>query len=333
MNKLLTFAPIALVATMIPLSAQCQSSSGQTSMTEAEMNQMPAAQQSRPVAKKNIVEVAVGAGSFQTLVAAVKAAGLVDTLSSKGPFTVFAPSDAAFEKLPKGMVEKLLADKKTLTQILTYHVVPGRILSKDISGTSFAKTAQGQSLLVKADKSGVSIDSAKVVKADIMASNGVIHVIDSVILPRKDIVATAKAAGSFKTLTAALKAAGLDKALQGKGPFTVFAPTDAAFDKLPKGTVQALLKDIPRLKSILLYHVVAGRTLSSNIPAPKKGQDKTMTPAKTLQGTKVSIQRSAKGVWIDAAKVVGADVIAGNGVIHVIDSVILPKNPKNDIGN
>ena len=135
----------------------------------------------------DIVDTAVAAGSFNTLVAAVKAAGLVDTLKGEGPFTVFAPTDEAFAKLPKGTVETLLKpeNKGKLASILTYHVVPGKIMSGDIAkGTTMVKSAQGAKLTVKAGSGGVMIDSAKVVKADIKTSNGVIHVIDQVVLPK-----------------------------------------------------------------------------------------------------------------------------------------------------
>ena len=131
----------------------------------------------------NIVETAIAAGSFKTLVEAVKAANLVNTLSGPGPFTVFAPNDAAFAKLPAGTVEGLLKDIPKLKSVLTYHVVPGKVMSSDVSKMQSAKTAQGQSVSIDTTD-GVKIDSAKVVKADIEADNGVIHVIDSVIMPK-----------------------------------------------------------------------------------------------------------------------------------------------------
>jgi len=131
----------------------------------------------------NIVETAIAAGSFKTLVEAVKAANLVDTLSGPGPFTVFAPNDAAFAKLPAGTVEGLLKDIPKLKSVLTYHVVPGKVMSSDVSKVQSAKTVQGQSVSIDTTD-GVKIDSAKVVKADIEADNGVIHVIDSVIMPK-----------------------------------------------------------------------------------------------------------------------------------------------------
>jgi uncharacterized surface protein with fasciclin (FAS1) repeats len=134
---------------------------------------------------KDIVDTAVGAGDFSTLVAAVKAAGLVETLKSEGPFTVFAPTDAAFAKLPAGTVESLLKpeNKDKLVAILTYHVVPGKVMAADVVKLTEAKTVQGTSVKVKVVDGNVMIDGAKVVKADIPCGNGVIHVIDAVILP------------------------------------------------------------------------------------------------------------------------------------------------------
>lgn len=134
---------------------------------------------------KDIVDTAVGAKQFNTLVAAVKAAGLVDTLKGEGPFTVFAPTDAAFEKLPAGTVETLLKpeNKDKLVSILTYHVVPGKVMAKDVVKLDKAKTVQGSTVSIKVKNGKVMVDNAKVVKTDIKCSNGVIHVIDSVILP------------------------------------------------------------------------------------------------------------------------------------------------------
>ena len=134
---------------------------------------------------KDIVDTAVAAGQFNTLVAAVKAAGLVETLKGEGPFTVFAPTDKAFAKLPKGTLESLLKpeNKDKLTAILTYHVVPGKVMAADVAGLNSAKTVHGKELKVKAMGGNVMIDNAKVVKTDIGTTNGVIHVIDTVVLP------------------------------------------------------------------------------------------------------------------------------------------------------
>ncbi|MGB7301194.1 MAG: fasciclin domain-containing protein [Burkholderiaceae bacterium] len=131
----------------------------------------------------DIVDTAVSAGSFNTLVTAVKAAGLVDTLKGEGPFTVFAPTDEAFAKIPKDQLEALLKDKEKLTAILTYHVVKGKVMAADVK-TGDVPTVQGSSLMVKAADGKVSIDGANVIKTDIGASNGVIHVIDTVVIPK-----------------------------------------------------------------------------------------------------------------------------------------------------
>ena len=139
-----------------------------------------------PAPSKDIVDTAVAAGSFKTLAAALQAAGLVDTLKSKGPFTVFAPTDEAFAKLAPGTVEDLLKpeNKEKLVSILTYHVVPGKVLASQVTKMNSAKTVNGESLAIKVEGGAVMVDNAKVTKTDILCSNGVIHVIDSVVLPK-----------------------------------------------------------------------------------------------------------------------------------------------------
>ena len=277
----------------------------------------------RAYAEKDIVDTAVAAGSFKTLATALEAADLIDTLKGEGPFTVFAPTDEAFAKLPKGTVESLLKpeNKCRLTEILTYHVVAGRIPASKVVKLSCAKTVNGQSCTIKASDGKVMIDDATVVKTDIGCSNGIIHVIDRVILPPElnDIVDTAVEAGSFKTLAAALKAADLIKTLKGEGPFTVFAPTDAAFAKLPEGTLEDLLKpeNKKKLQAILTYHVVPGRVLAEDVTK--------LSTAETVNGQSLSIRASKSGVMVDDAKVVKTDIACSNGVIHVIDTVMLPR--------
>ncbi len=270
----------------------------------------------------DIVDTAVKAGNFNTLVAAVKAAGLVDTLKGSGPFTVFAPTDDAFAKLPAGTVETLLKpeNKGQLTSILTYHVVPAKVDARAAFSATSAPTVNGQHISVNATLSSLQIDNANVVVTDIQCSNGIIHVIDTVILPATaNIPETAAQAGTFNTLLAAAKAAGLVDALSGKGPLTVFAPTDDAFSKLPAGTVENLLKpeNKAKLASILKYHVVSGRVFAAD--AIKAGS------ATTLQGLRITVSYGAGGVKINDAQVITPDLETTNGVIHVIDSVILPK--------
>lgn len=133
--------------------------------------------------KKDIVDTAVAAGDFQTLVVAVEEAGLVETLKGEGPFTVFAPTDAAFNKIPEETLNALLADKEKLAEVLTYHVVPGKVMAADVVKMSSAKTVQGESIGIEVQDGSVYVDGAKVIKTDIKTSNGVIHVIDTVIMP------------------------------------------------------------------------------------------------------------------------------------------------------
>jgi uncharacterized surface protein with fasciclin (FAS1) repeats len=223
--------------------------------------------------------------------------------------------------LPKGTVETLLKpeNKDKLKAILTYHVVPGKVMAKDVVKLAGAKSLNGQRIDIKVDGSKVSVDGANVVATDIACSNGVIHIIDSVILPSEDkIPAVADKAGKFKTLLAAAKAAGLVDALSGDKALTVFAPTDEAFAKLPKGTVESLLKpeNKDKLAAILTYHVVEGRVYSEDAVAAKS--------AKTLQGGTIAITVKEGVAYVNDAKIVATDIDAGNGVIHVIDSVILP---------
>jgi uncharacterized surface protein with fasciclin (FAS1) repeats len=171
------FAALTLVASGFSFAQTCPSQGGHAETVSTVVR----------ADEKDIVDTAVGAGSFKTLVAAVKAAGLVDTLKGKGPFTVFAPTDEAFAKLPKGTVESLLKpeNKDKLVAILTYHVVPGTVKAADVVKVKSAKTVQGQEVTVKVDGTTVMIDGAKVIKTDIGCTNGVIHVIDSVILPKE----------------------------------------------------------------------------------------------------------------------------------------------------
>ncbi|MFK7819191.1 MAG: fasciclin domain-containing protein, partial [Planctomycetaceae bacterium] len=211
-------------------------------------------------------------------------------------------------------------NKGQLVSILTYHVLPGAVDARTAFGVDSAVTVNGQAIDIDASLTGLKIDNAKVVATDIKCSNGVIHVIDSVILPASDnIPAAATKAGAFNTLLAAAQAAGLVEALSGEGPLTVFAPTDDAFAKLPAGTVENLLKpeNKGQLAAILKYHVVAGRVFAAD--AIKAGS------AKTLQGQSVTISYGATGVKVDGANVVTPNLETTNGVIHVIDAVILPK--------
>jgi len=267
---------------------------------------------------KTIVDIAAGDENFKTLVAALGAAGLVETLAGEGPFTVFAPTDEAFSKLPEGTVEELLKpeNKDKLVQVLTYHVVAGKVMAEDAAKLTSADTVAELPITIKADMGKVMINGATVTAADIVASNGVIHVIDSVLLPPQDIVDTAVADGRFTTLATALTAAELIDTLKGEGPFTVFAPTDEAFAKLPAGTIEALLADKDQLTAILTYHVVPGRVMAKDVVE--------LTSVDTVNSKPATIKVEDGKVYINDAQIVITDILTSNGVIHVIDSVILP---------
>ncbi len=278
---------------------------------------------SRSEGDKNIVQTAIAAGQFTTLASLLTKAGLVDTLSTGGPFTVFAPTDAAFAKVPKATLDALAESPAQLKSVLLYHVVPGRVTAADVVKLDSAKTLEGRSLAIKVADGSVFIDGAKVTTPDVTASNGVIHVIDSVLIPKaaaaapaKNIVQTAIAAGQFKTLASLLTKAGLGGTLQGKGPFTVFAPTDAAFAKLPKATLAALAKNKAKLRAVLLYHVVKGKVTAA--------QAMKLRSAKTLNGKSLAIRVNGGKVLVGGATVTKADVNASNGVIHVINKVLVP---------
>lgn len=297
----------------LAMGPSCGSSSSSANMTSVSATSMGG--------KKDIIDTALAAGSFNTLAAALTQADLVDTLKGDGPFTVFAPTDEAFAKLPSGTVEMLLKpeNKDKLISILTYHVVPQKLDAEHVLGSDALVTLNGQRINV--DAKDAEVDDASIVKTDILCSNGIIHVIDEVILPESGtVVDVAKSTGTFNTLVAALGAGDLAEALGGEGPFTVFAPTDEAFKKLPSGTVETLLKPENKemLRGILLYHVVEGRVFSDDAIEAES--------AHTLQGSEIRITTKGKRVMINDAKVTSADIDASNGVIHVVNEVLLPSN-------
>ncbi len=267
----------------------------------------------------DIVEVAESAGTFTTLVNALESAGLTSTLQGDGPFTVFAPSDAAFATLPAAALNRITSDVDLLTRVLTYHVVPGEFRAADVVGLSSAATVNGKDLPISFDDGEVFVDGVRVVQTDIEAGNGVIHVLEGVLLPEPvlDIIETAAEAGSFTTLLAAVEAAGLTDVLKGEGPFTVLAPTDAAFDMVPAADLAALLADTEALTQVLTYHVISGEAPAETVA--------TLTSAPTLAGLDVAISVESDGtIRVNDATVTTTDIRTTNGIIHVIDAVLLP---------
>lgn len=304
----------------------------------------------------DIVETASADGRFTTLLAAVEAADLVGALKSEGPLTVFAPTDDAFKALPEGTVEALLQDIDALTAILTYHVVVGEVKAAQVAEMSSVQTLNGTSITITVnDDNSVMVDGATIILTDIETTNGIIHVIDAVITPASSDGGAAKvSSGMFgyrmgggwiseaivegrlnwltrhlsiynvarlaglKTLTTAVKAADLSNTLKHSGPFTVFAPTESAFAGLPEGTIPALLSDPATLADILLYHVVPKKVTASTV-VTLDGEMVTMA-----NGGEVTITVDDNGVMVNDANVVAVDIMARNGVIHVIDGVLLP---------
>lgn len=271
----------------------------------------------------DIVDTAIAAGAFSTLVAAVQAAGLEDTLRGDGPFTVFAPTDDAFAALGQDVIDGLLGDIDALTDVLLYHVVAGALDSATVVGSTTLMMANGDEVEIRVEGDQVFINQAQIISVDVEASNGIIHVIDAVLIPPTDdpeptldLLDTAAEAGNFTTLLAAVDAAGIADALRGPGPYTVFAPTDDAFAAVPAEILDFLLANPTELANVLLYHAVSGQVLAEDVV--------NLTGATTLNGEDVEIEVIDGQVFVNQAQVIATDILATNGVIHVLDAVLLP---------
>jgi len=294
------------------------------------------------LAAKNIVQLAESVSDLSTLVSAVVAGDLADTLSSPGPFTVFAPTNEAFKALPPGTFDRLMKpeNKKELVDILTYHVLPEELYSRALSGAKLFQTVEGKPLQVARvlfDRVvvGPSPRPFNVIKADNFASNGVVHIIDGVLIPptgpappapgSKNIVQLAESVTDLSTLVAAVVAGDLADTLSSPGPFTVFAPTNDAFNSLPPGTFNRLMKpeNKKELVDILTYHVLPEEVLSKDL--------KPFQAVKTVEGKPLHVTTFDGRVRVGASleskdlrNVIKADNVASNGVVHIIDGVLLP---------
>jgi uncharacterized surface protein with fasciclin (FAS1) repeats len=271
-----------------------------------------------PVTITSLADVLALDGRFTTLLAAVQAAGLTDAVTTGGPFTLFAPTDAAFAALPPGTVESLLAQPDALRRVLLYHVLGERATRWELIAGKEAETLAGPGVSFSLRMGRLYVNDSRVINANIKAPNGIIHTIDAVLLPpppEANLLETLKNDGRFDTLVAALEAAGLDAPLATGGPLTVFAPTDAAFAALPPGTVEGLLADIDALKNILLYHVVSGEKNARSLL-----RERHVT---TLQGSAVNVYRRW-AVFVNRSKVIEGDIDSSNGIIHAINAVLLP---------
>ncbi len=284
-----------------------------------------------PAPTPTILDVAIEAGDFTTLIAAIDAAGLTSTIDdASATLTVFAPTDAAFALLGGAAINDLLADPDALSDILLYHVVSGTALDSaaatDAVGTTI-EMANGDRVGVSAKNDSLFLNLSKVTATDIQADNGVIHVIDAVLMPPADatpsestIINIAAADERFTTLVAALGATGLDTVLASDTEtFTVFAPTDAAFEAMGSANVTALLGDLDNLTEILQQHVIIDAAVDAVTAYSLSGNAAT-----TVGGAEVPISISSKReLRVGGAKVIIADIHASNGVIHVIDTVIV----------
>ena len=426
-KKFAALAGVASTFVTLPVLAQNMPAPNMQTQVQAETKPMPqsAAESRTSTTNNSIFAVADSSKSFRVLTGLLRLTNLDEVLKG-GSYTVFAPTDTAFASLPPETFRALLKpeNRQTLIEILKYHVVAGDMTSSSLKSGAF-KTVEGANVDVSVGSSGVTVGGATVTQPDIKANNGVIHVIDKVIVPsaiatavtsmlgpnaltprsfsaltssgsmtissrstsmstgsgsmtmspsstsmstgsgsmrmssgsssmstgsnsmrmnsgsssmssgsgsssttmnssstsaNSNLVAVAASNNSFKVLTAALKATGLDQKLASGGPYTIFAPTDEAFNALPEGVVEELLKPENRdtLIKILTYHVVQGEKSSSMLQSGA---------TETLEGASVEVNVSSSGVMVNDAKVVQPDIQASNGVIHVIDKVILPPRP------
>lgn len=279
----------------------------------------------KTVVDGTIADAAIATESLSTLVTAVQAAGLVDALSDpEATFTVFAPTNDAFAALGEETITALLGDIEKLTNILQYHVVAGSAIDSITALSQIGEMVEmlnGDSVSISVDEGVLKINNAAVTISDIVTNNGIVHVIDTVLMPTGNLVEVAIANGSFTTLVQAVQAANLVETLADETKmFTVFAPTDDAFAALPEGTLDALLADVDALSNVLLYHVIADQTVDSDAAIALAGSMVTMA-----NGQDVTVTVTDGKLFLNDSEVIIADVKASNGIIHVLDAVLIPE--------
>lgn len=255
-------------------------------------------------------------------------ANLLTNLQGPGPYTVFAPTDDAFEALPDGFVETLLADQTgALASLLLYHETSSVILADDFDQGQTISMLNGNTVNVTVNNQGIFINNARIITEDIIASNGVVHVLDAVLIPPSagntifDIISNTQ---NLSILEQAIIQAGLVPVFDGTGPLTVFAPTNNAFNALPPQVLADLIADpTGALAQLLLYHASQGETLTSDMA--------TGLNLLTLQGETVTVTINGQGIFINNARITMADIMADNGVVHIINAVLIPPPPSNKI--
>lgn len=315
-NQNIIVAGVVVLAILIVGIIIAASSANNTNNTSNMQTQM---------ATSNIVQLAQGSNDLSTLVAAVSAADLAGALSAEGNFTVFAPTNSAFSAIQSTVDTLLMPENKAqLQSVLQYHVVPTRALSSDLTDGQVITTLGGETLKVRIVNDIVFVNNAQVITANVEATNGVVHIIDQVLVPGsfKTVVGTAIDTAALSTLVAAAQAGNLVDALNNADAnFTVFAPTNDAFAAI-QSSVDTLLQpaNISQLQNVLQYHVIASEAFSSELT---NGQT-----LQTLNGESLTVSIENGEVFIvganSRAKVVMADVKTSNGVVHVIDTVLLP---------
>jgi uncharacterized surface protein with fasciclin (FAS1) repeats len=219
-------------------------------------------------------------------------------------------------------VESLLANPDALRNVLLYHVLGQRRGAVELLAKRSAETLQGSEVSIALRHGAVFVNDSRVLNANVSSPNAIIHVIDQVLLPPQpepNLIETLQADGRFGTLLAALQAAGLDAVLASGGPFTLFAPTDEAFSKLPAGTVESLLADPNALRNVLLYHVVEGDNSARELLKERR--------VETLQGSSVHVYSWISRVFVNRSQVIDANISAGNGTVHALNGVLLPPTP------
>lgn len=271
-----------------------------------------------PQGGNTIVDIAAGSGRFDTLVTLLQATGLDVPLSQPGTYTVFAPTDEAFAKLPADTLTFLGANPDVLEDVLLYHVAGVELDAAAVLGTTFIDTLNGQRIDVSLQGGLPFVDQSEIIRTDIIASNGIIHVIDEVLLPNfQNVLRTAESAQNFSTLLTAVVAADLTLPLKAEGPFTVLAPTNDAFAKIDPDVLASLLDPANKqqLVDLLLYHVIDGRIFSQEAAVTPQVETK-------LTGKFVRFVVRPQGLFANSSKIEAADIDASNGVIHVIDTVL-----------
>jgi transforming growth factor-beta-induced protein len=272
-----------------------------------------------PVINDDIVDIVVSTADVSTLEAALQSAGLVSALQGDGPFTVFAPRNEAFDALGADVVAALLEEGNAdlLSKVLTFHVMAGvAARSTDLTDGQTVTTLQGADLTIGVAGGTVTVNGATVVSADIEATNGVIHLIDAVLVPPVDVVERAILTSETQTLVAALDAGDLLGILGGAGPFTVFAPVDAAFEALGSDKLDVLLDpaNLGLLQKILTYHVISDDVRAADLTDGLS--------VETVEGSEITFDLSGATPKVNGAEIIATDIIVENGVIHLIDGVL-----------